>query len=146
MKPHVLVLAAVLVAGTALAQTPNGAPPGPPPDHSPAQHMDRLATLLDLTDAQKTQVQAVLEEEHTKMKALFDQARASGTRPSFEEMHATHEQLKQETLQKLSSVLNASQLKKFEILMEDHQPGPGHFHHGPPPGGPPSPPSDGPSN
>lgn len=132
MKPHVLLLAALLAAGTAFAQTQNGAPPGPPPDHNPAAHMDRLATLLDLTDAQKTQVQAVLDEEHSKMKALFDQAKASGTRPTFEEMRATHEQMKQETLQKLSSVLNASQLKKFEVLMEEH--GPGHGHRGPPPG------------
>ena len=41
--------------------------------------MDNLATLFDLTDAQKVQVQAILQEEHAKMKEAFEQARSSGT-------------------------------------------------------------------
>jgi hypothetical protein len=60
--------------------------------------MDHLATLLDLTDAQKTQVQAVLEAEHAKMKTQRDQAQAAGTKPTFEEMKAAHEQAQQDTL------------------------------------------------
>jgi hypothetical protein len=80
--------------------------------------MDDLATLLDLNDTQKAQVQSILQEEHAKMKASFEQASASGTKPDWQQMKATHEQLKQETLQKLAPVLSATQLKKFEIIQQ----------------------------
>jgi ribulose bisphosphate carboxylase small subunit len=80
--------------------------------------MDDLATLLDLTDAQKAQVQAVLQEEHAKMKASFEQAKASGTRPDWQQMKALHEQMQQDTLQKLAPVLSATQLKKFQIIQQ----------------------------
>jgi hypothetical protein len=98
--------------------------------------MERLATLLDLNDGQKAQVQSVLEEEHAKGMQLFDQRKASGTRPTAEQMKAAHEQMKAETLQKLGTVLTASQLKKFEILEEPERGFGGPRHggpHGPPP-------------
>jgi hypothetical protein len=89
--------------------------------------MDDLATLLDLTDAQKVQVQAILEEQHAKMRQSFEQAKAAGTRPDFQQMKALHTQLQQETLQKLTPVLSAAQLKKFQILSRRMHP---HFAHG----------------
>jgi hypothetical protein len=114
MKATVLTLA-VLCAGAAYAQTP------PPPTHAAeaAHHMDDLATLLDLTDAQKAQVQTILQEEHAKMKQSFEQAKASGTEPDWQQMKALHEQMQQETLQKLSSVLSATQLKKFQVIQQE---------------------------
>jgi Spy/CpxP family protein refolding chaperone len=121
-----LLAVAVLWVGAAVAQAPDstgGGGPGPGFRHeSPAEHLEHLATLLDLTDAQKAQVQAVLEEEHSKMKALRDQAQASGTRPTFEQMKAERQQMQQETLAKLTPVLTATQLKKFQVLMEEHGP------------------------
>ena len=130
MKASLLAVAALWV-GVALAQAPDAPPgggPGPGGRHeSPAEHMDHLATLLDLTDAQKTQVQAVLEEEHTKMKAQHDQAEASGTKPTFEQMKAAHEQAQQDTLTKLTPILTPAQLKKFQVLMAEHGP-PGRPH------------------
>ena len=87
-----------------------------------AQHMNNLATLLDLTDAQKAQVQAILQEEHAKMKQAFEQAKASGTKPDFAQMKALHQQMQQETLQKLTPVLSAPQLKKFQIIQQDDAP------------------------
>ena len=47
-------------------------------------------------------------------------------------MKATHQQMQAETIQKLTPVLSAAQLKKFQVLEQmEHQ----HFHHrGPPPG------------
>jgi hypothetical protein len=127
-----LALAVFWAAGTAVAQTSTAAPP-PPPEHGGPQQLERLTTLLDLSDTQKTQVKAILDEEHSKMKAVFEQAKASGTKPTFEQMHATHEQFKQETIQKLTPVLSDTQLKKFEILAEDHGPPHGFGPHGPPP-------------
>ena len=126
MKATVLALTA-LWAGALFAQAPA------PPDH--AAHMDKLATLLDLTDAQKTQVHAVLQEEHAKIKAAHEQAKASGTKPDWQQMQALHQQIQQETLQKLTPVLSASQLKKFQTLQEMHNGMHGHFGHGGPPEG-----------
>jgi hypothetical protein len=126
MKASVLALVLLCAgAGAVFAQT---APPAGRPSH-----MDNLATLLDLTDAQKAQVQAILQEEHAKMKAGWEEAKASGTKPDFQQMHAMHQQLQQETLQKLTPVLSSAQLKKFQVLaqMQHH----GHFGHGGP-GGP----------
>ena len=112
MKATVLTLA-LLCAGAAVAQAP------PPDAAGAARHMDDLATLLDLSDAQKGQVQAILQEEHAKMKASFEQAKASGTHPDWQQMKALHQQVQQETLQKLSPVLSATQLKKFQIIQQE---------------------------
>jgi Spy/CpxP family protein refolding chaperone len=123
-----ITLAAVLVLwmGAAIAQAPDspgGGGPGPGFRHeSPAQRMDNLATLLDLTDEQKAQVQTILEEQHAKMKAQRDAMQASGQKPTFEQMKAAHEQLQQETLAKLTPVLSPAQLKKFQVLMQERGP------------------------
>jgi Spy/CpxP family protein refolding chaperone len=114
---------AALWVGVAVAQPPD-APPGGGPGfrhETAAERMDHLATLLDLTDAQKPQVQAILEEEHAKMKSFREQAEASGTRPTFDQMKAQHEQVQQGTLAKLTPILTPAQLKKFQVLME-HRP------------------------
>ena len=116
MKATVMTLA-LLCAGAAYAQT---APPVPPAHAADeARHMDDLATLLDLTDAQKAQVQTILQEQHAKMKASFEQAQASGTKPDWQQMKAVHEQLQQETLQKLAPVLSATQMKKFQVNQQE---------------------------
>ena len=112
MKVTVTALA-LLWAGALFAQ-----PAPAPAEH--AAHLEKLATLLDLTDAQKPQVQAILQEEHAKMKAAHEQAKASGTKPDWQQMKAMHQQLAQETLQKLQPVLSESQLKKFQTLQEMH--------------------------
>jgi Spy/CpxP family protein refolding chaperone len=130
MKASIFVVA-LLWVGAAVAQAPDSPGGGPGPGggrhESPAQRMDNLATLLDLTDAQKTQVQAVLEAEHAKMKALHEQAEASGQKPTFEQMKAAHEQAQQDTLTKLTPILSPAQLKKFQVLMAERGP-PGRPH------------------
>jgi hypothetical protein len=129
MKATVLTLALVC-AGAAFAQAP------PRDAAAVTRHMDNLATLLDLNDTQKAQVQAILQEEHAKMKASFEQAKASGTRPDWQQMKALHEQVQQETLQKLTPVLSATQLKKFQVIQQEMHAHMGH-HMGPPPSGAP---------
>jgi uncharacterized HAD superfamily protein len=130
MKAIVFALTA-LWAGALLAQAPAS------PQHT--AHLEKLATLLDLTDAQKTQVQAVLQEEHAKMRAAHEQAVASGTKPDLQQMQALHQQIQQETLQKLTPVLSAEQLKKFQTLQEMHGEMMHHHGHGGPPGATPTP-------
>ena len=115
MKTAILALT-LLCAGAAYAQS---APPAAPHAADAARHMDDLATLLDLTDGQKAQVQTILQEEHAKMRQSFEQAKASGTHPDWQQMKALHEQTQQETVQKLSTVLSATQLKKFQIIQRE---------------------------
>ena len=131
MKSSLLALVLLCGAGVAFAQAPPDHPPGPP---NPAHQLDRLATLLDLTDTQKAQVKTILDAEHAKMRAQFQAAQASGTKPSFEEMRAAHEQARAATVQQLTPVLTASQLKKFQVLMEEEHGPHGRGRHGPPPG------------
>jgi Spy/CpxP family protein refolding chaperone len=127
MKASFFAIAALWV-GVALAQAPDTMDEGPhgggPGGHreSPEQHLDHLTTLLDLTDAQKTQVGAILESEHATMKAQRDQSQASGQRPTFEQMKAAHDQMQQDTITKLTPVLTAAQLEKFKVLMSERGP------------------------
>ena len=55
------------------------------------------------------------------------------TRPDWQQMKALHEQMQQETLQKLSSVLSATQLKKFQVIQQEMHSHMGHHmgHGGP---------------
>lgn len=132
MKVVTAFLLLLCTADVALAQSPPDPPRGPP---NPELRLERLAVLLDLSDEQKTQVKAVLDAERASMKAQFEAARASGTRPAFEEIRAAREQRKAEVIQKLTPILNATQLKKFEVLLDDERGGwarhPGHGPHGP---------------
>jgi len=122
----ILLTMALGFAAVAAAQTPA---PEQAAAHQ-AQMLSDLAALLDLTPAQKPQVQAILEDEHAQMKQMFAQAKASGTEPDFAQMKALHQQIEQQTLQKLTPVLTPEQLTKFQILAKMmHGP---HGHGGPP--------------
>ena len=131
MKSSLVALVLLCGAGVALAQTPPDHPPGPP---NAAHQLDRLTTLLDLTDTQKAQVKTILDAEHAKMRAQFQAAQASGTKPTFEEMRAARQQARAATVQQLTPVLTASQLKKFQVLMEEEHGPRGRGPHGPPSG------------
>ena len=122
MKLQALALVLLCTSGVVSAQTATTPPAAPP---GAEQRLDRMATLLDLTAEQKAQVKTVLEAEHAKVKAQMEAARASGTRPTMEQMQAARAQVKADTVQQLSSVLNATQLKKLQVLMDDEH-GPGH--------------------
>lgn len=138
MKSSLFAALALCAAALASAQPPN--PPTPQQQAAwEAKRMDRLAILLDLNDGQKAQVQSVLDAQRAKAKAAFEQFKASGTRPTREQMKASHAQMKADLEQQLSSVLSPSQLKKFEVLGDGF--GPRHHFRGPhgaPPSGAPS--------
>ena len=131
MKSSLLALVLLCGAAAAFAQAPPDHPPGPP---NAAHQLDRLTTLLDLTDTQKAQVKTILDAEHAKMRAQFQAAQASGTKPTFEEMRAARQQARAATVQQLTPVLTASQLKKFQVLMEEERGPHGRGPHGPPSG------------
>jgi hypothetical protein len=125
MKAFVVAALATLWAGAVFAQTP-----AVTATERGAHRMDNLAVLLDLTAAQKAQVQTVLQEEHAQMKQAFQDVKAStaaGTKPNWQQMRALHQQISQETITRLTPVLSATQLQKFKILQHGMH---GHFHHG----------------
>lgn len=116
MKLRVISLASLLLAtGIALAANAPAAP------HGGKDRMDRLALLLDLSEGQKGDVQKVLTEQMQQRKEQFQQSKASGTRPSREEMRAQHEQMQKETIEKLRPILSEQQLAKFQALSEQPQ-------------------------
>lgn len=124
MKTKVTLLAlAWLASGVAFAADTTTATT-PPAGVAPGMDIDNLALLLDLNSYQKTEVEKILKERQEQMRSEFESARASGTRPSRDEMKAKFEQSKQELQTKLSAVLDETQLKKFEALQE-RGPGPG---------------------
>jgi hypothetical protein len=123
MKSFLATLVAVVAMSTAFAQAP-------PPRPDPQKFLDRLTIVLDLDDAQKVQVKEVLDTQRAKMEAQRAQFKASGERPTWEQMRAAHEQAKTETKSALSQILNADQMKKYDAFMADRD-------RGPPPGGPP---------
>ncbi|HKQ12558.1 MAG TPA: Spy/CpxP family protein refolding chaperone [Steroidobacteraceae bacterium] len=116
MKTRVaLIAAALLASAVALAGPHEGGHPGP--------DMDRMATLLDLNDSQKAEVQKIFNEQHEKLDAKHQELKAAGTKPTREEREKFHEEMKQEMTTKLQGVLTPEQMKKFDALM-DHPRGP----------------------
>lgn len=81
--------------------------------------MDRLALLLDLTASQRQQVQTIFSVEHARMKSAMQQVQQA-----MAHARATHQAVRKDTMQRLSSVLSPTQMRKFKALM----PGPGMMH------------------
>jgi hypothetical protein len=69
------------------------------------KRLDRLAVLLDMTSAQKQQVQTIFSAEHDQMKQAMKQA--------MEARKAAHT----EAQTKLGQVLSATQMTKLKLLM-----------------------------
>lgn len=141
---NVVLTVMLAVAGTALAQEPPA--PAPPPQwhaRMEQQRMERMAVLLDLTAAQRQKVQAILTDEHARMKPAMQQVEKA-----MKQARATHEAVHKETLQRLSAVLTPAQMKKLKVLMPEHGMMHGmmmhHMEHGMRMGPPPPPPASGP--
>jgi hypothetical protein len=116
MKTKVTLLAiAWLASGVAFAADSAPAPRG---HGMRGPDMDRMALLLDLDTYQKSELEKIFKEHREQQRARFEAAKASGTRPSREEMKTLHEQSRQELNAKLGNVLNETQMKKLEALRE----------------------------
>ena len=126
IRRSVVLVAMLGFAGAALAQEPAPPPPQWHGDHDGKnaaewrQKMERhrveqLDVLLDLTPAQRRQVQAIFAEEHAKMRTAMQQVEQA-----MKQAHAAHEAARKETLQRLSSVLSPTQMKKLKVLMPEH--------------------------
>jgi Spy/CpxP family protein refolding chaperone len=101
------VAVSMVLTGIAMAQ-----PPGR------AEHMDRMAILLDLDEYQKTEVRRIMQEQRQTARATREAMRDSGERPSREERVALREQMRDATMTQLQAVLRPEQITKFEVLRE----------------------------
>jgi protein CpxP len=161
MKKKILVFAgiAALVIGAtvfALAQHPGMGEKMR--GHGPGDMVEHMSRELNLTDAQKDQVKALLEaqrataeERHTKLDDLRKQIDAATANGQFDENTVRNLANQQSQLMademvdhlrlhsKIYSLLTAEQRTKADQMMKMHGgPGPGFGHHGPPPPPPPS--------
>lgn len=138
-----LGLAAVALAPLARAEDQPATPPTPdapatPPPGQPGgpgqhghrggmrgDHLKMLSEKLNLTDAQRTQVKAILSAAEPQMKALRDNESLSeeDRRTQFQAMRkSTHDQIR--------ALLTPEQQATFDAMPPPGRPG----HKGPPPG------------
>jgi len=158
MKKKILVLAgiaALLIGATvfALAQHPGMKERMP---GTPGDMVEHISRELNLTDAQKTQVKALLEAQqateearHTKLEELHNQIEAATANGQFDEnivrnLASQQAQLMADQMvdhlrlhSKMYGLLTAEQKVKADQMMKMHEgpkrgPG-GPGHHGPPP-------------
>jgi periplasmic protein CpxP/Spy len=95
---------------------PGGAPGGGRRMLSVADQLDDLSKKLDLTDAQKPQVKAVLEDQDKKMRDLMENS--SGPR---EENRAKMREIHESSNAKIRALLTAEQKTKFDKMQEEHR-------------------------
>lgn len=110
---------AALCLTTAIAFAQNSAPEPRVGGHG----MERMALLLDLDEGQKVAVQKILDDQRQQMITQRKQAKDAGEqRPTRQQMQASFEAKRAETLEKMRPVLSDIQLKKFEALTEHQGP------------------------
>jgi periplasmic protein CpxP/Spy len=126
-----LALLAVLALGGLVAFTPAttqaqdktppargpGGPGGPGGGRmSPKERVDKMSEQLNLTDAQKTKVEAILKEQGDKMKALRDD-----TSLSREDRGPKMREIMEDSSKKIKAVLTPEQQPKFDAMQKEMQ-------------------------
>jgi Spy/CpxP family protein refolding chaperone len=108
MKPLICALAAtLLLLQAACAQEPHR--------HYGQPSVDQLASELNLTAGQKTQVQQILDDERAQREQLQN---------SGEDRRQIMQETQSDLITKMSAVLTPDQLQKFEQMEQQHR------HHG----------------
>ena len=110
MKLRHLLATTCLAAALAFGQAGGGP--------NPEQRLQKLATELNLSDAQKTQLKPILEEEGSKMKALRDDSSLS-RQDRMEKMKT----IMADSRSKMDPILNDDQKKKLADLKSERQQG-----------------------
>ncbi len=138
MKMNTLVVAAIslmLAGGTVVfAQTGEGQGQGQgwgrgqgqPP--TAEQRLQRMSQMLNLTEAQQTQIKPILENESTQMQAL-----RADTSLSQDDRRAKMMEIRQASATQIKPILNADQQKQFDEMMSRQGRGRGNGSGPPPP-------------
>jgi Spy/CpxP family protein refolding chaperone len=116
------VLAAALPALAQYGQEPG--PGGPPKGHreggpghvSPKEKAAHLAKKLNLTDEQKSKVEAIFQDEHDQLVKLRENSSLSR-----EERHAKIEEIWKSASNRIKEVLTKEQQRKYEEIQEHRQ-------------------------
>ena len=139
MKANKTLLIAALAVGSLLAWSPalragdtnkpSSTPPAgaPPAGQPPHTGFERMAAQLNLTDDQKTKVQAIMDTERQKMLDL-----RNDTTLSPEDRQAKRKAVVEDTSQKMKAVLTPEQ---FDTWQKTSPMGPRRLHPGGPPPG-----------
>jgi periplasmic protein CpxP/Spy len=114
------LVAGSLLAGTALqAQDSTNTPPAGKHTGGPGMHgrpnIDQMAKELNLTDDQKTKVEAAMQDQQAKMKALH-----SDTSLSKEDRHAKVKEIHEGFTAKMKEILTPDQFEKWQKHMQHH--------------------------
>ena len=110
-----LSLIAALALGGLMAcstmVTAQNAPQRGKKGYSPEQQLERMTTQLNLTDAQKPKVKAVLEAQQKKMQEIRDETDQDTRRTKMQD-------LRKDTEKKMKEILNEDQFKKYQEMMQ----------------------------
>jgi Spy/CpxP family protein refolding chaperone len=82
--------------------------------------MDTLTEKLELTEEQAAALHTILEEQRDKRRALIQQYKGQG-HEARELLRGEFQQLKEETDQRLATVLSAEQLQEFQAWSEERR-------------------------
>ena len=96
------ITAALVLAGL-FACAPAGAEPEQPPGHP--HRLQRLQTVLKLSDQQRDEIAKIFEE----------------TRPQLEALRRQGQELREKTQARLKAVLTAEQMAKYEKLRQERR-------------------------
>jgi Spy/CpxP family protein refolding chaperone len=129
MKSTKTMLIAALAVGallacspTLLAQNSTNTPPATPPAGGPpgggmrgrGPSLEQLSKALDLTDAQKPQVKAVLDDQMQKMNELRKDPDFAGL--SREDRMAKMKPIRDEAMAKMKDILTPDQFAKYQKM------------------------------
>ncbi len=113
----------LITCGSAIAQDSTNAPSPTPAPAAPhmmrGPNMEGLMRALNLTEAQKAQVQPILADASQKMRDLHNDASLSP-----EDRRAKMKEIRDETSAQLKPILTPKQFEKLQSRMSPHHPRP----------------------
>lgn len=119
MKQLTAFILAALLSTTALAGKGNH-------EQRMQEHLDQMATELNLSDEQRTQVESILQNSFEKRRAVLEShgiEKGSG-RPDKETREAVKDEMmaiREATDQELAEALSTEQLESFKAMQAEHR-------------------------
>jgi protein CpxP len=119
----ILLVLAMPLAMLAQSEAPPAQPQGQPGEHqhmgrmggppNPQQHLDHLASVLNLADDQKAKIKPILEDESTQMQNL-----RKDTSLSPEDRHTKMRDIHQNTATQVRALLTPEQQAKLDSMQQ----------------------------
>ncbi len=97
------------VAGASLSRTVLWSISGKGHHHSRGSFIEKLQGRLDLSDEQRTQIQAILDESHQQFRGLH-----KSVKPQFET-------IRQQMAERIRKELNPDQARKFSAMRAEYE-------------------------